>query len=57
MIIFDIKGENNFACDKIREKYRKMSIVEYTKNSYDNTFQNRKLIIRYYFFFGRAIIT
>lgn len=38
-------------------RYKKLRIIEYINNSYINNLEDKKLIIKYYFFFSKTIIT
>lgn len=56
-ITLGIEWGNDPAGHRAEEKYRKMYVVRYANNSYAGDIEDRKLIIGYYFFFGKGIVT
>ena len=56
-ITLGIKWGNNPAGHRSREKYKKLEVIGYTDSSYAGNLEDKKLITRYCFFFGRAIVT
>ena len=57
IITLDIEWGNNSTNHKTRKKYREMDLIGYADNSYIDDIEDRYLITRYYFFFGRGVIT
>lgn len=57
IITLGIEQQNNPASHQLGEKYGELGIVKYVDSSYAGDLENKKLITRYCFFFGRAIIT
>ena len=56
IITLSIEWRNDLAGHKAGEKYEEMGIMGYVDSSYAGDIEDRKSIIRYYFFFGKGII-
>lgn len=41
----------------MKKIYKDLEVIEYANNSYVSNLKNKKSIIKYYFFFGKVIIT
>lgn len=59
MIILGIKWDRNPTDYQsgLGRKYGKLDVIRYTNSSYTNDINDKKLIIRYCFFFIRGIVT
>lgn len=52
-----IKWERDLLDYKFNEKYGEIRVIEYADSRYISDIKNQRLIIRYYFFVGRGIVT